>query len=570
MIRIIRVYDINTDSFRKQEAALKDLFRRIFVREPDEAEGVLRAFGGGFAPELEPYLYVAHDGRNRLIGLALAVLHSRTRIAYLDFIGSHPDYRHKGIGGSLYEVLRDGLRQGRCVGMMLEVPPDDAELVRDGARLENNERRLKFYESVAAFPLDGLPWDNPGRRDYDRPFLVWDGLGAEKLPAAGVFLDATKSFLDYKYPGKGSAKLLDRIRVHLEKNRLRRRPARYIESKRPSAGKTAGHSSIVVAYASGHAIHHVRERGFAERPVRVSAIREALADMKLREIETKKFAESIIRLVHSPHYLKFMKDTVDGMSEDAFIYPQIFPVRRPEKKPRELAMRLGYYCSDTFTPLSRGAYAAARSSFDTALTVAAQVASGARAAYAVCRPPGHHAERSLYGGFCYFNNAAGAAQFLSAKGKKVAVLDIDYHHGNGMQEIFYERADVLTVSIHGHPSDHYPYFSGYEDELGLGLGLGYNRNFAVKAVTGDEAYLKILKSALREIRTFDPHFLVVALGLDIMKGDPTGNFGISAPGMEAVARLLRETGRPLCIIQEGGYRIRNLHSGIRAFIGGLA
>jgi acetoin utilization deacetylase AcuC-like enzyme len=312
----------------------------------------------------------------------------------------------------------------------------------------------------------------------------------------------------------------------------------------------------------------VRARGFAERPVRVRAIRSALAQANLQVIETQKFPEAALRQVHSGHYLKFIKDSVASIADDASVYPQVFPIRRPDKKPREVTMRLGYYCSDTFTPLSRGAYEAARSSFDTALTAAAQTAAGIPVAYAVCRPPGHHAERSLYGGFCYFNNAAGAAQQLSGRGK-VAVLDIDYHHGNGTQDIFYTRSDVLTVSIHGHPAEHYPYFSGYEDERGDGDGTGFNLNFAVRQVVGDERYLKLLRSALHEIRDFGADYLVVALGLDIMKGDPTGNFGISSTGMRDIGRALRATGLPLCIVQEGGYRLRNLQSGIRAFIQGL-
>ena len=568
MFRILRVYNIETATFRKREAALKDLFRLIFVHEPREADQLLRIYDSKFSLQMEPYLYIAQDGRSRHIGLALAILHSKTKIAYLDFIGSHPDHRQEGIGTSLYEVLRDGLRQGKCRGILLEVPPDDAALVSDEARLAYNQKRLRFYESMSAYPFDGLPWDNPGRSGYDRPLLVWDGLGSDKLPTVEVFLEATKAILAYKYPGKGSAKLMTRIAAHVDKNKLKLRPARYTAKSGPSKKLTAA-SPITVAYASGHAIHHVRERGFAERPVRVKAIRKALADMNLQTIETKKFPESAIRNVHSSHYLKFMKDTVAAMAEETSVYPQIFPVRRPEKKPRELSMRLGYYCSDTFTPLSRGAYDAARSSFDTALTAAAEVAGGLRAAYAVCRPPGHHAERSLYGGFCYFNNAAGAAHYLSTKGK-VAVLDIDYHHGNGTQDIFYERADVFTVSIHGHPSEHYPYFSGYEDELGMGIGFGFNRNFAIRSITGDDRYLKILNSALKEIHIFDPQYLVVALGLDIMKGDPTGNFGISATGMEKISKRLRDTGLPLCIVQEGGYQLRNLHSGIRAFFSGLA
>ena len=149
------------------------------------------------------------------------------------------------------------------------------------------------------------------------------------------------------------------------------------------------------------------------------------------------------------------------------IYPYVFPTRNPARPPNDETVLAGYYCIDTFTPLNQNAYLAARSAVDCALTAAEKVLEGTDLAYALVRPPGHHAETRTFGGFCYFNNGAIAANLLSRYGR-VAILDIDYHHGNGQQEIFYNRADVLTVSIHGHPSFAYPYFSGFRDETGIG------------------------------------------------------------------------------------------------------
>ena len=184
------------------------------------------------------------------------------------------------------------------------------------------------------------------------------------------------------------------------------------------------------------------------------------------------------------------------------------------------------------------------------------------------RPPGHHAERSSFGGFCYFNSAAVAANLLSSNGR-VAVLDIDYHHGNGTQDIFYERADVLTVSIHGHPRYTYPYFSGFEDERGKGDGVGYNLNIPLAESIGQEIYRKHLRLALERIAGFAPDFLVVSLGLDVARGDPTGSWMLGAKDFLANGELLGGLGVQKLIVQEGGYRTRTLGVNARNFFQGL-
>lgn len=233
-----------------------------------------------------------------------------------------------------------------------------------------------------------------------------------------------------------------------------------------------------------------------------------------------------------------------------------------------MAVRAGYYCIDTFTPLDRNAYVAARSAVDVAMTAAEDVLAGRRVAYALCRPPGHHAGRRTFGGFCYFNNAATAANHLSAFGK-VAVLDLDFHHGNGTQDIFYRRADVLTVSIHGHPNIAYPYFSGFADEVGEDAGRGFNRNFPLPEDASEAAYAEAFDKALKLVARFSPAFLVVSLGFDVMRGDPTGAFFLSPGYMETVGRRLVEMGLPMLLVQEGGYNLRNLRRGGAALFRGM-
>jgi acetoin utilization deacetylase AcuC-like enzyme len=205
---------------------------------------------------------------------------------------------------------------------------------------------------------------------------------------------------------------------------------------------------------------------------------------------------------------------------------------------------------------------------DCALTGARSLLYGYDLAYALVRPPGHHAERKTYGGFCYFNSAAIAAHFLSRVGK-VAVLDVDHHHGNGTQDIFYERDDVLTVSIHGHPRNTYPYFSGFEEERGAGPGLGFNLNIPLPESINGEQYREALHRALARVRRFKPEFLIVALGLDPAKGDPTGSWNLTARDFIENGRMIGALSLPTLAVQEGGYRTRSLGIHVRHFFSGL-
>ena len=212
---------------------------------------------------------------------------------------------------------------------------------------------------------------------------------------------------------------------------------------------------------------------------------------------------------------------------------------------------------------------AARQAVDVALTGAEDVLRGRRVAYALCRPPGHHAERRSFGGFCYFSNAAIAAQFLSRHGS-VAMLDVDYHHGNGAQDIFYNRRDVLTVSLHGHPNHSYPYFSGFADEQGAGPGKGFNYNFPLPEGTDETLYLQTLDKAVKHIERFKATFLIVCLGFDTMKGDPTGSFVLRAASLRQIGRRIGQLRLPTLVVQEGGYSLRNLRQGVVSFFTGLS
>jgi len=202
------------------------------------------------------------------------------------------------------------------------------------------------------------------------------------------------------------------------------------------------------------------------------------------------------------------------------------------------------------------------------MTAAERILAGHRLAYALVRPPGHHAERRSFGGFCYFNSAAIAAQYLSHHGK-VAILDLDYHHGNGQQYIFYQRSDVFTISIHGHPNFTYPYFSGFRDERGEGSGKGFNLNIPLGLNVDGEQYRKVLDGVLHRLKRFHPRFVIVALGVDTARGDPTGTWELRARDFEANGRLIGALHLPTLVVQEGGYNNRVLGTNVRSFLSGL-
>ena len=328
-------------------------------------------------------------------------------------------------------------------------------------------------------------------------------------------------------------------------------------------------AAIAFVVNEGHALHDVHDRGYVESPARITAILRGVPHRGLfTKLEPRHFSDRIIKEVHDSRFVNYLKRTCGAVEPGRSIYPYVIPIRNANRPPRDLFLRAGYYAIDTFTPLNRNAYHAARGAVDCALTAARSLLQGYRLAYALVRPPGHHAERRAFGGFCYFNSTAIAAQYLSAQGR-VAVLDVDYHHGNGTQEIFYERSDVLTISIHGHPRFAYPYFTGFADERGRGAGVGYNLNLPLpERVTGDE-YRQALTRALRRLKRFDPHFLVVALGLDPAKDDPTGSWSLQAKDFAANGHMIGSVQVPTLVVQEGGYRLRTLGINARHFFLGL-
>lgn len=256
---------------------------------------------------------------------------------------------------------------------------------------------------------------------------------------------------------------------------------------------------------------------------------------------------------------------------DTFLLREYAGPMALESRPADRHLRLGAYCFDTATPIVAGTANAARASVDIALTAADRVLAGAPLAYGLCRPPGHHAGRNLIGGYCYFNNAAIVAESLISRGaSRVAILDVDFHHGNGTQQIFWHRDDVLYVSLHGDPGSIYPYFSGFAAERGGEGGEGANLNLPLAPGTMVDGYLAALADGIDAITAFDPDGpLVLSLGFDTYHADPICNLALRTDDYMRIGERIADLHRPVVALQEGGYAVDALGANAAAFLGGL-
>lgn len=318
---------------------------------------------------------------------------------------------------------------------------------------------------------------------------------------------------------------------------------------------------------------------YEEMPRRAEIIREAILAANLGPvIAPRDYGLEPIRAVHTDDYLEHFRTIHDDWTaaggSPISVLPAVFPrpgFDRPSPSP---FARAAQYTFDLSAPVTRTTYDAALASAYCALTAADLVADGGSGgeafAYALCRPPGHHAYAGLMGGFCFLNNAAIAAQALASRGARVAILDIDVHHGNGTQAIFYDRADVLFVSIHGSPEWEYPYFAGFADERGTGQGEGYTLNLPVARGTGDDEYLSVCDVALKSIQSFAPDFLVVSAGFDTFGGDPLSKLQITTLGFGRIGARIASLKLPTVVVQEGGYAVEQLGLNVVSFLQGLA
>ncbi|APV43379.1 Acetoin utilization deacetylase AcuC [Dehalogenimonas formicexedens] len=573
MFRVRRILDDTRATGKQAVAQVQQIMRDQFPKLlPKTIAALPHYLRNPVKYGFRSVLFVADDVKGNTKGFALMSHDPELNFAYLDYLSAARGVTGQGVGGALYERVREEASRLGVIGLFFEALPDDARLSKDPRIRKQNAARLRFYERFGAFPIANTRYETPIVPGGDNPpLLVFDGLGNDVSLPAPLAKSIVRAILERKYGDILPEGYVDRVVESFKDDPVKLRPSRYLKGEAEVIRKRSlpVGKRIVLIVNDKHAIHHVKEIGYVEAPVRIDTIMAELDKTSLfYRVPAVHFGEQRITAVHDAEFFNYFKRVCSKLEPEESVYPYVFPIRNAAHPPEDLAIRAGYYCIDTFTPINRNAFLAARRAVDCSLTGAKYLLEGTHLVYALVRPPGHHAERRAFGGFCYFNSAAAAAQYLSPFGT-VAILDIDYHHGNGQQVIFYSRRDVLTISIHCKPSVAYPYFSGFASECGEGEGVGFNINYSLPEKVDGPAFRIELKTALTRIKRFRPQFLVVALGLDTARNDPTGTWDLLPDDFEANGRLVGALGLPTLVVQEGGYDTQVLGINARRFFTGL-
>jgi acetoin utilization deacetylase AcuC-like enzyme len=312
-----------------------------------------------------------------------------------------------------------------------------------------------------------------------------------------------------------------------------------------------------------------------ECPQRMDMVLERIRDCQLGSIQKPEiFPDQVITRVHSLDYVAYLESawaewTAMGRTHD--ILPYVFNIRSMcTTPPRFIDAKVGYYAMDGSAQITKGTWQAARSAVNVAMSAQQLVAQGARSAFALCRPPGHHAGRDYLGGYCYLNNAAIAAQaFVDQGARRVAVLDVDYHHGNGTQQIFYDRDDVMFLSIHADPEMDYPHYLGSRGEVGVGRGHGFNHNYPLALGAGWEQWGESLAHACHMMQLYAPDAIVVSLGVDTYKDDPISTFKLDTEHYLRIGESIARLRAPTVFVMEGGYAVEEIGTNVVGVLQGF-
>jgi acetoin utilization deacetylase AcuC-like enzyme len=335
------------------------------------------------------------------------------------------------------------------------------------------------------------------------------------------------------------------------------------------AGMKVFYHAAEQGYRPAHSFFGGRFTYYPEIPERTRELLSAVGRMRGAELLAPPVLDaSALEAVHGAGFLRAVLAVCERLKPEEQFFPQNLSRIPLLLKSQYARVRMGYYAIDTSTPLLPTTTAAALGAAACAAAAAQTIIEGERLVYALARPPGHHAGKEYYAGYCIFNNGALAAERLLTLGK-VAVLDVDFHHGNGTQDIFYERDDVLYASLHCRPEEAYPYVAGAADETGSGKGRGFNLNLPLPGGTAWSAYRAALEAALERVATFAPAAVVVSLGFDTLAQDPIGAFKLNVEDFAPMAQRIRQLGVPLLVLQEGGYHVPSLAAAALGFFGAL-
>ncbi|MBN2532430.1 MAG: histone deacetylase family protein [Spirochaetales bacterium] len=574
MFRIRRIYDntlpVNKNALEQIKVIITQQFQAITEKEISELYDYLI---NPVKYHFRSIIFVAEDSQRTVKGFAYLMHYHDLNFCFLDFISTAKFSAGRGIGSALYERVREEALSFNSIGIFLECLPDDPVLCPDPVILKENKARLRFYEYYGVRPIINTKYETPlGEEKDNPPYLLFDNLGKNtKLNRELARLIIT-AILERKYAGICPPSYNKMVVESVKDDPVQLRPPRYIKKTVkaiPLFDKIPVDKRIALIINDKHHIHHVREKGFIEAPIRIKRVWEKLQQTGMFTVmKTKSFPIKHITEIHDRDFVSYVRKISETLKPGTSVYPYVFPIRNPAHPPVDIIYRAGYYCIDTFTPLNANIYLAAKRAVDSVLTAAESLTEGYRLSYALVRPPGHHAERRSFGGFCYFNSAAAGAQFLCRFGK-VAMLDIDYHHGNGQQDIFYHRPDIFTISIHGHPNYSYPFFSGFRNETGAGPGAGFNLNIPLPENITNSGYKHSINIALKKIKKFSPEFVIVLLGFDTAKGDPTGTWNLEKEDFKEIGKSIGSLKIPIVVVQEGGYNTRNIGINALHFFSGL-
>ena len=573
---MFRIRTITSDLYPRDKNAIdqvkKILISRFSAVPPEEFDKIPEQLKNPLKYKFSIRLFVVENFNGLVQGFAILYFAPDVNFCFLEYIATRKGIVSGGIGGALYQKVREVAKELQAIGLFFECLPDSLQLCNEPKTIIDNKKRLKFYERFGARPIIDTLYETPVKEtDTCPPLLVFDSLDREEPLKGKDLRKIVTAILERKYADLCPPSYRQKVINSIHDGKVQLRPFIYRKKENDRFLKQAvpHRQKIILVITDRHTIHHIKERGYVESPVRIEHIKKEIIKTGLfTEIKPSVFSEKYIRKVHASGLINYFKKVCEDLKEGQSIYPYVFPIRNATKPPKDRSVAAGYYCIDTFTPINKNAFLAAKRAVDCALTASQKILEDHPIAYALIRPPGHHAETNVFGGFCYFNNAAIAAQFLSEFGK-VAILDIDYHHGNGTQEIFSRRNDVLTISIHGHPSFAYPYFSGFKNEKGEGAGLGFNINYPLPENIEPISYRAVLAKAVKKILIYKPRFLIVSVGFDIGKGDPTGTWNLAACDFYENAKIISRIKLPTLIIQEGGYKNTAIGKNARNFFQGL-
>ena len=328
---------------------------------------------------------------------------------------------------------------------------------------------------------------------------------------------------------------------------------------------------MLTVFSEKHALHNARAELYGgvfvppfECPVRAEHILQRVKDVNLGEIVAPdEFDIETVTRIHDLEFIQFLEQCWDDWTSQGYegeAMPFVWPSRGMQQRiPDHIDGKIGYYAMSAETSITRGTWQAARASVNVALTAQAALRDGATAAFALCRPPGHHAAGDMFGGYCFINNAAVAVQaFIDQGASRVALLDVDFHHGNGSQAIFYDRSDVMFLSLHGDPRDAFPHFLGYADETGQGDGDGFNHNYPMGPGTNFKTWGEALADACRKIENYAPDAVVISLGVDTFEHDPISFFKLASDDFKRYGSTIASLNLPTLFVMEGGYAVEEI------------